>query len=98
MGRCGSWKAINLGAPGFLPQPLPVLLLLIRHGDTPVTGKTLAGRAPGVHLNEAGTRQAAAVAERLTGLAVQAVYASPLERTMETAAPLAASKALRIEA
>ncbi len=40
-------------------------LLLLRHGLTPLTGPVLAGRAPGVHLDERGRGQAADAAERL---------------------------------
>ena len=69
--------------------PRPTLLLLVRHGQTPTTGKVLPGRAPGLDLSEEGRQQAARVAERLTGLPVTAVYTSPLERARQTAAPTA---------
>jgi probable phosphoglycerate mutase len=45
----------------------------------------LAGRIPGIHLNETGRQQADAVAARLREIPLAAVYASPLDRTMETA-------------
>ncbi len=65
-------------------------ILLIRHGENEYVKKgRLAGRLPGVHLNETGRAQAAALAEALRGLPIQAVYSSPLERTLETAAPIA---------
>ncbi|GAB4534146.1 MAG: histidine phosphatase family protein [Anaerolineales bacterium] len=65
-------------------------ILLIRHGENAYVKKgRLAGRLPGVHLNDTGRAQAAALAEALRGLPIQGVYSSPLERTMETAAPLA---------
>ena len=65
-------------------------VLLVRHGVTSTTGKVLPGRAPGLHLSEKGHEQAASVAERIGGLPKQpvAIYASPLERTRETAAPI----------
>jgi probable phosphomutase (TIGR03848 family) len=74
--------------------PPPTLVLLVRHGQTPTTGKVLPGRAAGLHLAERGQQQAEAVAERIAALQtgsrkVAAVYASPLERTRETAAPIA---------
>lgn len=71
--------------------PPSTLVLLVRHGTTPTTGKVLPGRAPGLHLAEAGEKQAADVAERLraSGKTIAAVYSSPLERTRETAAPIA---------
>lgn len=65
------------------------LLLLIRHGVTDATGVRLGGWKPGIHLTEEGRMQADAVAERLRPVRVAAVYASPLERCVETAAPLA---------
>jgi probable phosphoglycerate mutase len=72
-------------------------VLLVRHGQTPTTGKVLPGRAPGLHLSDAGRAQAAAVAERLAALKrVDAVYSSPLERARETAAPIAKARGLRV--
>lgn len=65
------------------------LVLLVRHGQTPTTGKILPGRTPGLHLSEQGQSQAAQVAERLAVLPVTAVYSSPMERTVQTAAPTA---------
>jgi len=71
------------------PTPQPTLILLVRHGQTPTTGKLLPGRAPGLHLAETGQAQASAAAERIAALKkVDAVYASPLERARETAAPI----------
>ena len=70
--------------------------LLIRHGDTDWVGRAFAGRMPGVSINAAGRGQAAALAERLDGLAISAIYSSPLERALETAAPLAARRGLPV--
>ena len=72
------------------------LLLLVRHGETPTTGRVLPGRAPGLHLSERGRSQAEIVAERLAGLPIDAIYASPLERTSETAEPTAARLGLSV--
>ena len=73
-------------------------MLLVRHGVTPTTGKFLPGRAPGLHLADEGRAQAERVAERLVDLRRPpvAVYASPLERTRETAAPIARALGLRV--
>jgi probable phosphomutase (TIGR03848 family) len=60
-------------------------LLLVRHGLTAMTGPVLAGRTPGVHLDERGQKQAAAVAERMAVLPLAAVVTSPMERCTETA-------------
>jgi probable phosphomutase (TIGR03848 family) len=71
-------------------QPRGTLVLLVRHGQTPTTGTTLPGRAKGLHLSEVGQAQAEAAAARIAGLKdIAAVYASPLERARETAAPIA---------
>jgi probable phosphoglycerate mutase len=77
------------------------VVLLVRHGKTPTTGKILPGRAPGLHLSEEGQRQAESVAERIAALGPAervpvAVYASPLERTSETARPIARRLGLRV--
>jgi probable phosphomutase (TIGR03848 family) len=72
-------------------------VLLVRHGQTPTTGSVLPGRAPGLHLAEAGQAQAQAAAERIGALKrIDAVYASPLERSRETAAPIARARGLRV--
>ena len=64
-------------------------LLLIRHGENEYVAKgRLAGRLPGVHLNEKGIQQADAVANVLANVPIKGVYASPLERCLETARPL----------
>jgi len=77
--------------------PSSTLFLLVRHGLTPTTGKVLPGRAAGLHLAEAGQAQANAAGERIAELSrVDAVYASPLERARETAAPIAKAKGLRV--
>jgi probable phosphomutase (TIGR03848 family) len=74
----------------------PTLVLFVRHGQTPTTGSTLPGRAPGLHLGDAGVQQAAKAAERIAALkSVAAVYASPMERAQETAAPIAKARKLR---
>ncbi|GAB3493500.1 MSMEG_4193 family putative phosphomutase [Nocardiopsis coralliicola] len=71
------------------PPQSSTTVLLLRHGLTGATGSVLAGRAPGLHLDDRGRAQAAGVAQRLAGLPVGAVVTSPLERCAETAAPLA---------
>jgi probable phosphoglycerate mutase len=71
-------------------------VLLVRHGKTSTTGTLLPGRSPGLHLADEGVRQAERAAERIAELKkVDALYCSPLERTRETAAPIAAAIGLR---
>jgi probable phosphoglycerate mutase len=82
--------------------PKPTLVLLVRHGLTPTTGKSLPGRAKGLHLADSGRKQAVDAADRIAALAtngrtVDAVYASPLERTRETAAPIAAAVGRKVQ-
>jgi len=72
-------------------------LLLIRHAANDWLGEKLAGWTPGVHLNDEGRAQAAALAKRLADAPLTAVYSSPLERTLETAQPLAAAHGLTIQ-
>jgi probable phosphomutase (TIGR03848 family) len=60
-------------------------VLLLRHGLTAMTGPVLAGRMPGVDLDERGVGQATAAAERLTSLPLTAIVTSPLERCAQTA-------------
>lgn len=60
-------------------------VLMIRHAPTPETGKKLTGRLPGVSLGEAGTELARQTADRLSATKIAAIYASPIERTWETA-------------
>ncbi len=72
-------------------------LLLIRHGLNDWTGKRLPGWTPGIHLNDQGRAQAAALARRLAGVPLAAIYSSPLERTLETAHPLAEAHGLTVQ-
>ena len=72
--------------------------LLIRHGENNfVKQGRLPGRLPDIHLNEHGQEQATAVAESLKKLPIRAIYASPLERAVETAEPLAKALGLEIQ-
>jgi probable phosphoglycerate mutase len=66
-----------------------MIIYLIRHGANPSLSKFLPGTLPGIHLNADGEKQANQVAECLRNEGLDAIYASPLERTVETAQPLA---------
>ena len=65
-------------------------ILLIRHGenDYVATGR-LAGRLPGILLNENGKKQAGEIADKFGKAPIKGIYSSPLERCVETAQPLA---------
>jgi probable phosphoglycerate mutase len=79
------------------PAPVrPTRLVLARHAVTAQTGPLLSGRAPGIDLSDAGRAQAAALGQRLAPLPVAAVYASPIERTTQTAEAVAASHGLPV--
>nr|WP_218885294.1 histidine phosphatase family protein [Kineococcus aurantiacus] len=65
--------------------------MLVRHGrSTANTAAVLAGWTPGVHLDDTGREQAAALARRVAPLPLADVVVSPLERCQETAAALVA--------
>jgi probable phosphomutase (TIGR03848 family) len=83
------------------PIPAPALpathLVLVRHAVTAQTGPVLSGRAPGIDLSDDGRSQAEALGARMAELPIAAVYASPIERTMQTAAALAAPHGLAVQ-
>jgi len=71
---------------------------LIRHGHNDYVKKgLLAGRLPGVHLNEKGRTEVAALAEAMKDTPLKAVYSSPLDRALETARIVARLHGLQVE-
>ena len=70
--------------------PPATKLVLVRHAVTAQTGPLLSGRAPGIDLSDKGRDQATALGRRLAGLPIAAIYASPIERTTQTAQCIAA--------
>lgn len=72
------------------------IVFLIRHGLTAQTGRILYGRTPGISLDERGRAQAADLLTRFAGVRLTAVYSSPLDRCVETVAPLAAANRLPV--
>src|SRR5690349_21178316 len=74
------------------PYPRGVAtLILLRHGRTSANASgTLAGRTPGVHLDDLGVSQAERAAERLSLVPLAEIVSSPLERCRETARAVAA--------
>lgn len=71
-------------------------LWLVRHGVTSHTGHKLSGWMPDVHLTEEGRAQAEATADLLAKSKLEAVYSSPIDRTRETAAAIAARHGLPV--
>lgn len=73
------------------------IFLLIRHGESDSNQKKhIAGRLPNVHLTSRGQQHAQVLADTLSHVPIKAIYASPLERTMDTAQPLATALKLEI--
>lgn len=68
------------------------VVLLVRHGLTAGTGHVLTGRTPGIPLDDRGREQAAALADRLAGVRLDAIVTSPLERCRQTAEAIAAAR------
>lgn len=73
------------------------LVLVVRHGLTAATGTALSGRTPGIPLDDRGRAQAAAVAERLAQVRLDAIISSPLDRCAQTAAAIAAQQSSAAE-
>ncbi len=73
-------------------------IILVRHGENEWSKENkLAGRIPGVHLNETGHNQAHALAQRLAALPIKAVYSSPITRCVETATYIADTHRLSVQ-
>lgn len=79
------------------PSAVTTRIHLVRHGEVHNPGRVLYGRLPDFHLSDLGARMAERVAEHLAGHDVALVVASPLERALETAAPIAAAHRLPVE-
>lgn len=72
------------------------LVYLVRHAVTAHTGRRLSGWADGIPLSDAGRDEAAALADRLAEVPFDAIYASPIDRTLETARAIARVHALSV--
>jgi probable phosphoglycerate mutase len=91
-------NCVHADPPNVTAQPQrAATLVLVRHGSTDAMTARLCGRLPGFHLNARGRDEALAAAERLRHRPVVAVYASPLERAIETARPIADAHGLRVD-
>jgi len=73
-----------------------MLLYCVRHGESAYNAEGRIQGQSDVPLSELGQRQSRAVAAALSGLPVEAVYASPLRRAMQTAQPVAERLKLEI--
>jgi probable phosphomutase (TIGR03848 family) len=72
-------------------------VVLVRHGLTKLTGPVLAGWTPGLHLDERGEKQAAAVAERLRPVTFDALVSSPLDRCLDTIGAIAEGRTQEVQ-
>ncbi len=77
----------------FVAPPGATRLLLVRHGESAAFREeepfTLVDGHADPPLHPDGEAQAERVAERLAGEDIAAIYVTPLQRTAQTAAPLA---------
>ncbi|MBN2048186.1 MAG: histidine phosphatase family protein [Anaerolineaceae bacterium] len=71
-------------------------ILLIRHSTTDFVNNRLAGRIDSP-LNELGRRRSQELAVALSTQPIKAVYASPLQRAIQTARPLADRLRLKVQ-
>lgn len=75
---------------------MKTIVHMMRHGEVYNPDQILYGRLPGFRLSDTGRAQAQTVADSLADHDITAVFASPLQRAQETAAPLAAAQGLEI--
>jgi broad specificity phosphatase PhoE len=72
------------------------LIHLVRHGEVHNPDGVLYGRIEGYHLSDRGHRMADLAAASLVGHLITGLWASPLQRTLESAAPFAVRFGLEI--
>jgi probable phosphomutase (TIGR03848 family) len=73
-------------------------VILLRHGRTTAnTAGVLAGWTPGVRLDDAGTAQVQAVAQRLAPVPLAAVVSSPLERCQQSAGAVVEGRSIELQ-
>ena len=70
---------------------------LVRHGSNDMLPRALAGRLPGVHLNDQGRAEAERAAQRLKSKPIRHVFSSPMDRGRETAEPIGRALGLAVE-
>ena len=91
------WYCHSLDPAGGRRVSSKMIVYLVRHGETTLSSRGLYGRSPGVHLNAPGKAQAEKIANHLAAQPIQAIYSSPMERALETAAPLASAKGISVQ-
>lgn len=73
-------------------------IFLVRHGATLLTAEDRFAGSTNVPLSDEGREQVSRLARRLGSEKIAAIYASPMERTLETAAILAHPHRLEVQA
>lgn len=76
---------------------MTIRVYLVRHGATVLSAEDRFAGSTNVDLSDEGRKQAGALAERLSGEQLDAVYASPMKRTVETATIIAAPHGLELQ-
>lgn len=71
-------------------------IFFVRHAETADTGHRLTGWTDGIGLTDAGREQAAAVARILSTVKFEAIYSSPIDRTLETARAIAQGHGVQV--
>ncbi len=87
---------MSIAAPAAEDGAAMTIFHLLRHGEHAMQGKICAGRMAGIGLSARGRGEAEAAAGRLAGCGIGSIYASPLDRTRETAGILAARFGLEV--
>lgn len=90
----------NRGRPNRVPIRIPrwpMILYCVRHGESAYNTEGRIQGQSDVPLSELGRKQSEAVAEALARLPIEALYASPLRRAMQTAEPIARRLNLEIQ-
>src|SRR5512138_3725230 len=73
------------------------IFYVVRHASNDWLGRGIAGRQAGVHLNDLGRLEANRLAARLEREGLRRIFSSPLERSLETAQPVAAKAGLEVQ-
>lgn len=73
-------------------------VMLVRHGETVLAAEDRFAGSSDVPLSEAGESQAALLSDRLATQQIDAVFASPMQRTMRTAEVIASSHGKSVQA
>ncbi|WP_017557544.1 bifunctional RNase H/acid phosphatase [Nocardiopsis baichengensis] len=79
------------------PDTAPTRLVLLRHGETPMSVERRFAGTSDIELTGAGREQARLAARRLAGAGIEAVVSSPLRRTVDTARIVAGELGLEPE-